>query len=187
MSDSGNKKYNFKKLAMSLDAPIVEGRMLSLPIKKPKGHTFVRVSPSEEHQYQAYTLEEVDGFDRLQYLVSPEIASGLGAECSRMTLFLSVTAQGGYFFWYWKQPKTDRNSTWALASLAPIKIAQNKWIRVIWNAYSNSYDIQEAQGKLPEPVWPTDSLEDLLDKAFCGRIIETHDHPLLRKLKGVGL
>jgi hypothetical protein len=36
----------------------------------------------------------------------------------------------------------------------------------------------------PEPKWPEQSLNDLLDRAFAGRMIVSEDHPALQRLIG---
>jgi hypothetical protein len=37
---------------------------------------------------------------------------------------------------------------------------------------------------MPEPKWPTQSLDELIDKAFDGRQIDREDHPALLRLIG---
>jgi hypothetical protein len=45
--------------------------------------------------------------------------------------------------------------------------------------------MQEAEGEIPEPNWPSYSFEQLLEIAFGNsHIIDDPDHPALRKLRG---
>jgi hypothetical protein len=41
-----------------------------------------------------------------------------------------------------------------------------------------------AQGDLPEPEWPSCGFEEILAKAFQGRVIEDENHPIVRGLLG---
>ena len=52
------------------------------------------------------------------------------------------------------------------------------------NMPAGTYDVLEAAGQFPEPVWPEVSLQQLLEIAFKGRVIDTMDHPVLRRLRG---
>ncbi len=41
-----------------------------------------------------------------------------------------------------------------------------------------------AVGDLPEPEWPTEPFRDLFRIAFRGRLIDTRDHLVLKRLRG---
>ena len=47
-----------------------------------------------------------------------------------------------------------------------------------------AYEIFEASGDLPEPVWPDYSFEEILKIAFRDRIVDRPDHPLVQRLQG---
>ena len=47
------------------------------------------------------------------------------------------------------------------------------------------YRIHEAQGELSDPIWPDKSFQELLEVAFRDRIIESENHPVVRKLRGI--
>jgi hypothetical protein len=49
---------------------------------------------------------------------------------------------------------------------------------------SGSYKLFGAKANIEEPQWPTDTFNELLDKAFRDRIISSQDHPLVRRLRG---
>jgi hypothetical protein len=48
-----------------------------------------------------------------------------------------------------------------------------------------AYEIFEASGDLPEPVWPDISFEEILKIAFRDHIVNSLDHPLVQRLQGV--
>jgi len=48
-----------------------------------------------------------------------------------------------------------------------------------------AYEIFEASGDLPEPVWPDFSFQEILRIAFRERIVDRPDHPLVQRLRGI--
>ncbi len=46
------------------------------------------------------------------------------------------------------------------------------------------YDVNVAQGVIPEPNWPDKSLSELLQLCFQTRLIDSIDHPILKRLRG---
>ena len=50
----------------------------------------------------------------------------------------------------------------------------------------SAYEIFEASGDLPEPVWPDIPFQEILKIAFRDRIVDHTDHPLVQRLTGVG-
>ncbi len=49
---------------------------------------------------------------------------------------------------------------------------------------SGAYDVWQTEGPLPEPQWPETSFKDSLRTAFKDRLIDTLDHPVLKRLRG---
>jgi hypothetical protein len=58
------------------------------------------------------------------------------------------------------------------------------WGRTFTNTASKIYEVEFAAGNLGEPRWPNLTYDQIIEIAFRGRIIETLDHPLLRRLRG---
>ncbi len=52
------------------------------------------------------------------------------------------------------------------------------------NMGAGTYDVLEARGQFPDPVWPEVTLEKLLELAFKDRFIDNLDHPVLKRLRG---
>jgi hypothetical protein len=59
-----------------------------------------------------------------------------------------------------------------------------KWVRVTASMSLGAYEIFEAIGDLPEPVWPDISFEEMLRIAFQDRIVDREGHPLVQRLQG---
>jgi hypothetical protein len=60
-----------------------------------------------------------------------------------------------------------------------------KWVRVTSSMSLGAYEIFEAGGDLPEPVWPDYAFEEILKIAFRDHIVDRIDHPLVQRLLGI--
>ena len=100
-------------------------------------------------------------------------------------LIPTITNHGALFLWPIKLPdEQGRLDEWNSVAQEAAQRAQAKWIRLMANMGAGTYDVLEAAGNFPDPVWPQKSLQELLEIAFKGRIIDSMDHPVLRRLRG---
>ena len=59
-------------------------------------------------------------------------------------------------------------------------------VKQMTNRVLGAYIWDEAKGNLPEPKWPEGmAYDDLLNKAFAGRIIDSLDHEIVKRLRGL--
>ena len=100
-------------------------------------------------------------------------------------LRLAVTVQGAVFLWETAMRGEETNSNqWILSAWNAQDTALDKWIRVVANRQSASYDVMSSESDLGEPVYPEEQFEEILRVAFRGKVIETRDHLILKKLRG---
>ena len=119
------------------------------------------------------------------YVVSATVVPHLAGDVQVFTLVPAIDRHGNVFLWPLRQPNADRRSdTWAESALKAAESAKTSWIRVQANMRAGSYDVGRALGNLPEPEWPRMSFEAMLELAFRGRVIDSTDHPLARRLLG---
>ncbi len=63
--------------------------------------------------------------------------------------------------------------------------AEKHWVRMVANMALGAYDVFEAQGDLPDPVWPEHPFKKLLSIAFGnGKLVDREDHPFVQRLMG---
>lgn len=169
------------------DTAGVKKRQVVVPVEKPPKTAFVRVRPGEEHRMTAVVLEAGDA-GRECYLIRADLAAELMATetaCRPVQLVTGVTRTGGVFLWPHKLPGPDgRTNPWNDSALEAAKAAETRWVRVVANQALGHYDVYEATGDLPEPEWPSETFAELLAIAFRGKVIDSLDHPVLRKLRG---
>ena len=69
-----------------------------------------------------------------------------------------------------------------------IKSAQQEWTKAYWDEDSKQYVMEppEAPIELGEPTWPTEKeILGHLTKSFADRIIETADHEIVKRTRGL--
>ena len=163
----------------------VKKLLTTVPVRKPTRQEFVRVHPDAEYRLTpAATIEVKD--DREVYLVTPAMAQALPGEVAVVTLLTAINRQGVLYLWPVKLPSPDgRQNEWHRSATEAAERAMKKWVRVTANMSLGAYEIFEATGDIPEPVWPEFSFEELLKIGFRDRVVDRDDHPLVLRLKGI--
>jgi hypothetical protein len=163
----------------------VRKALLAIPVRKPAKHWFVRVRPGAEWRCETFVLELEE--DRETYLISPALFDELSSESvvSPRLLVTAITKQGSLFLWPCKLPGPDgKLNAWPASMLEAIAAAEQRWVRVATNKILGIYDCTESLAKtISEPAWPDLTFEQILRTAFRGKIIDSPDHPVLRKLR----
>ena len=104
---------------------------------------------------------------------------------SARLLVTAINRQDVVFFWPVKLPGPDgRMDEWSRSSLEASTRAVKLWVRVQANMSLGAYELWEANGSIADPIWPTATLHELLRIAFRDKLIESPDHPVLRRLRG---
>jgi hypothetical protein len=163
----------------------VKKLLTTVPVRKPNRQDFVRVHPDPAFRLTPAAIIEVKE-DREVYLVPPGMAQQLTGEFSVATLYVTINRQGVLHLWPVKLPGPDgKYNEWHRSAGEGAERAMKKWVRVTASMSLGAYEIFEASGDLPEPVWPDYSFEEILKIAFRERIVDSPDHPLVQRLLGV--
>ena len=162
----------------------VKKLLTTVPVRKPNRQDFVRVHSDQAFRLTPAAIIEVKE-DREVYLVRPGMASQLPGEFSVATLYTTINRQGVLHLWPVKLPAVDgKHNEWHRSTAEAAERAMQKWVRVTSSMSLGAYEIFEASGDLPDPVWPDYSFEEILKIAFRERIVDTPDHPLVQRLLG---
>jgi hypothetical protein len=159
--------------------------LTSVPVTKPNKQQWVRVHPEAAYR-ENFALIEVKE-SRTLYLVEPNLTFELETEVIYATVYTAMTREGTVFLWPVPLPDASgRPCSWHESAREAASEAVNRWVRVAANMGNGSYDYWVAPGTLSEPTWPEMSYAMLLSIAFKGeRYIDSLDHPLVARLKGV--
>jgi hypothetical protein len=166
------------------DSVGVKKRLITVPVRKPNRQDFVRVHPDPAYRLTPAAIIEVKE-DREVYLVTPEMASNLPGEFVGATLYAVVNRQGVLSLWPVKLPVPDgKHNEWHRSAAEAAELAKQVWVRITSNMSLGAYEVFEATGDLPPPVWPEFDLAEMLRIAFSDRIVDRMDHPLVQRLRG---
>ncbi len=153
---------------------------------------FVRLHPDEDIYWspelcfvnvpikgqKSDTLHLIDEELALRYLSSGKI----------LRFRLALATKPFDVFFLCVVPTRNEDNSWNASNLLACERAKTTWVQATSRKEEgvDSYKIDAARdpNAFPEPKWPTQSLADLIDKAFAGRMIDREDHPALLRLIG---
>jgi hypothetical protein len=163
----------------------VKKLLTTVPVRKPNRQDFVRVHPDPGYRLTPAAIIEVKE-DREVYLVMPSMAQALTGEFATVTLLTTINRQGTLHLWPVKLPDPQgRQNEWHRSAAEGAELAMKKWVRVTASMSLGAYEIFEASGDLPDPVWPDFSFQEILKIAFRERLVDRPDHPLVQRLQGI--
>jgi hypothetical protein len=162
----------------------LERPLLSLPIRKPGRHDFVRTHGDPAFSLDVGLLRIRDEQEEI-FVVTGSMVALLEKEIRPSRLFLTATATGVIAVWPVNLPRGGGNTDgWSASALQIAEMAKTQWVSCRSNLSLGAYEATVGVGGPGEPVWPKKSFAELLEIAFRGRIIATTDHPAVRRLSG---
>jgi hypothetical protein len=175
------------KLRLSVSSTVLGGtaQILSkVPVRKPQKQEFVRVHPDEAMMLATAVYE--DKQDREFYFVAPDMMPAMLGETTPVILVTAINRQKVSFLWPLKVANDNSNgNAWQDSAQQGCEVAKKTWVRLVADMSLGAYRIWAAQGDLSEPEWPAKPLNELLEIAFRGRVIENEDHPVVKRLRGL--
>ena len=165
------------------DAVPTKPQLVSVRVGRPPKDTFVRCHPTHVIALFLYKDEETGE----SYMLPPILAEVAQQDqvFKKRQLRLAVTVQGAVFLWETAMHGEETNANqWILSAWNAQATAQDRWIRVVANRQNASYDVMVSESDLGEPAYPEEQFDEVLRVAFRGKVIETRDHPILKKLRG---
>jgi hypothetical protein len=101
------------------------------------------------------------------------------------TLMVLSMWPGGVLLLWPVPAKTERDFPVWEASRKAAEMAKTDWVQMVWSEVHRDYIIESAEGEIPEPVWPACTMTDLLIQGFADRVIDSEEHPYVRRLRGL--
>jgi hypothetical protein len=161
-------------------------QLATVQVRKPPAEDFVRVHPDKAMTIPVALHEGRDNFTSEYYVVLPKVLSTMmdlrGAFYAQ--LHVTVTPSGTVMLWPVKLPTGGAGNPWYESALRGAEMAKNDWIRIFADPGQKQYRLVKAPGVFAEPAFPDKSLNELLKIAFKGRVIDSDDHPICRRLRG---
>ena len=154
--------------------------LTTVPVRKPNRTQFCRTHADYRLDVHLLKYGETDD----SYIVTKAVLAEVLQLAKAYRLVLAVDRLGTPFIWPLALPDPERPNAWHLSAMEADNAAQQHWVRIQSNQALGAYEVYEAQGELTDPVWPEESWQKLVHVAFKGKIIDTHDHIVLQKLRG---
>lgn len=148
--------------------------------RKPNKTEFFRVHP--DFEFPTAVFEDTE--TRETYLVAPSLWADLGNDLKKKIFILWVNRNGIPSIWPITAPDPEKSLAWTDTALAAAQLAKHQWVRIRADMAAQAYDVVVAENLRDTPVWPDKSVDEILELTFKNRIIDSHDHPILRKLRG---
>jgi hypothetical protein len=179
----------FDPAALRLDQSFAETAgvkklLTTVPVRRPNPQDFVRVHPAAEYCLLSAVIEFRE--ERECYLLTPAIARELPGEFAVVKLHTTVSRQNVVHLWPVKMPAGDgRINEWHRSAAEAAELARKRWVRVKANVALGAYEMFEAASTIPDPVWPTQSFQELLEIGFRDRLVDSVMHPVIKRLRGL--
>jgi hypothetical protein len=152
---------------------------------------FVRLHPDEDHWSPelCFVMVPIKGAKRDSlYLIEEDLAMRFLASGKILRFRLALATKPHDVFFLCRVPTRNLENSWNQGNIAGCEQAKTLWTQATSRGEEgvDAYLHQVAQDPdaFPEPKWPEQSLSDLIDRAFAGRMIVTEDHPALLRLIG---
>ena len=162
----------------------VKKLITTVRVKRPHRQEWVRVHPSSEYRetLSMIRLEE----DREFFVVAPALHQALAGDTVVKVLYTAINRHGVVSLWPVTLPPSDgKDNDWWRSEREGAERAMAKWICLRSNMALGAYEILEGPPSLPEPEWPDITFRELLRLAFEGRLVNTLDHPVVKRLRGL--
>ena len=167
----------------------VTQQLLRVRVQKPSNVSFIRTHPSTEYRFTATLIVLKE--EKEHYLVPGSLRDHLASEPTfgAYALFTAIARPGGQpFLWPVRLPGPDGHmNSWPQSEIdIATGVATTHWVRVVSTKAVGAYvsTAAPASDSWGDPKWPTLPFNKLLALAFKDKVINSLDHPVLRRLRG---
>ena len=161
----------------------VKKLLTNVPVCKPKKSNFFRSHADEVMCVPAMLLENREANE--SYLVTPDVAQSISELVRPVVLHAAIDRQNNLFLIPVPLPDSSgKRYQWHESLAQAVEYAKRKWIRISANMQLGGYDVYEAEAALPDPEWPSCTMDELVRLAFRGKIIDSLEHPAVQSLLG---
>ena len=165
--------------------------LVNVPVGKPPGNVHFRTHPTLKLE-NATVIREKDGTRYVYYFITPDMRGHpkLAPRLRPVTIMLTCTWPGNGFL-LWPVPEKVEFPSWrsereaAVLAQTPRPDGTIPWVQMVWDPDKTDYNVETAENINIEPVWPKESLEQLLKTGFADIIVDNEDHYYVRRLRGI--
>jgi hypothetical protein len=153
---------------------------------------FVRLHPDETTHWSpelCFAKVPIKGQKReTLHLIDEDLAMRFLPPALILRFRLALATKPNDVFFLCHVPTRNEDNTWVASNLFACERAKTLWTlatsRREEGVEGYKADVARDADAFPKPNWPTQSLGELIEVTFAGRMIETEDHPGLLRLIG---
>ena len=157
-----------------------------IPIRNPKPDEFFRCMPDEDYSIDAHILSLKT--ENEWYMIDPDILPEIQLESQLRvrTVYVCVTMNSTPFVTCIPQhDEMGKINSWHQSGHITMEEAKQCWVRRQADKANGGYTITKAiNAMLPDPKWPTMTLNEIIGRAFDKFYIDDINHPVLQRLRG---
>ncbi len=182
------------KLPANYEQAASVNKLQTVRVTRPDKSWWFQIHPGEDRQLDALLYKDKSAIGGTEYFVLPGAYHLFEGRGRPVRLLTGVTAQPQppiVFLWPLSRSKNgaeEREDAWGESARAAAELAKEGWVQMASNMPLSAYEtFLPAQPTATQPQWPEESLSELLEIGFKGRIIADESHPIVQQLSGVNL
>ena len=156
---------------------------------------FVRLHPDEGKYWSAelcFANVPIKGAKRdVLHLIEEDLAMQYLPNARVRRFRLALATKPFDVFFLCEVPTRNLENAWNETNLDGCQKAKQFWTQVTSRKDEGvecyKIDFAENQDSFPDPNWPKQSLEEMIEITFAGKVIDRADHPALLRLRGANL
>ena len=119
------------------------------------------------------------------YLVDEAVAQAIGFDIApSRDFYVAASEDADPFLWPVRTTQSNGKPNKTVSSAAKtVTTATGAWSQVEYDRSSRTYTAAPVYRPIPEPNWPDESVDELVEAAFTDRKITTLDHPAIAKAR----
>lgn len=153
------------------------------PLRKPGAASYFMVDPRPEYRVPARILQDDEEGEIYLLAAGYNAPENIQQFVKQVLIVICVTTRGMVHVW----PIKLSHKTWGQSGLTVANAAMKLWIRTHLQrgvgGFGFEHAPEETQTKV-KPQWSELPPEEILEKAFDGKIVDSDDHPFVRALQG---
>ena len=157
---------------------------LVVPVKKPGPHDFHRVRPGAQHRIDQIRLFVTE--DKTFYAVDETVRDQLEEYLQPCMIVVVANRTNTVSLWPLRLPQDEDNraASWYRSAIRAAERMETEWLKIVADMAAGGYTVTRPADQFPEPTWPEDSLQELVDRAFAHHLIDSLDHPEIKRIQG---
>jgi hypothetical protein len=178
-------------------APAPASATLVIEERKPPKDQFIKICTKPGYCLTWPIIEcasAAGSDDKVVYVVHPKLARQIESEpvlassLKQARVMLYHVLGGNMYLWVVNQPIGEKESAMTIARNQAISFAEQNYVRITWDQHKKIHDAFVFKGQFHEPAWPEKTMPEIIKIAFGdARMIRTMEHPVLRRLAGLGV